>query len=115
MNDSFDTPIFHQTYELYKDIYGLRNTIPKSDRYAVWQKVENTTLEILEKILAAISLSKDEKVGILEEASKKLNMLRVFVKLSKDVRAIDNKKYITLQEKLDEIGRMLGCWVKSLK
>jgi hypothetical protein len=25
------------------------------------------------------------------------------------------KKYILLQEKLDEIGRMLGGWIKSLK
>lgn len=115
MNESFDTPIFNQTYELYKEIYRLRGTIPKSDRYAIWQKVENTTLEVLEGILVAIGLSKNEKSGILEEASKKLNMLRVFIRLSKDVKAIDNKKYTTLQEKLDEIGRMLGGWIKSLK
>lgn len=115
MNDSFDTPIFNQTCELYKEIYGLRVTIPKSDRYAIWQKVENTTLEVLERILVVIGLPKNEKMGILEEASKKLNMLRVFIRLSKDVKTIDNKKYIVLQEKLDEIGRMLGGWIKSTK
>jgi len=115
MNESFDTPIFNQTYELYKEIYNLRNTIPKSDRYTIWQRVENTTLEVLEEILVAIGLPKNEKARILEKASKKLNMLRVFIRLSKDVKAIDNKKYITLQEKLDEIGRMLGGWIKSLK
>ena len=115
MNKSFDTPIFTKTYELYKEIYSLRNTLPKSDRYAIWQKVEATTLEILEAILIAISISKNEKVKILEKASKKLNILRVFIRLSKDVKAIDNKKYIILQEKLDEIGRMLGGWIKSTK
>lgn len=115
MNDSFDTPIFNQIYEFYKEIYSLRGTIPKSDRYAVWQRVENITLEVLEGILTAISLPKNQKADILEEASKKLNMLRVFVRLSKDVKAIDNKKYIMLQEKLDEIGRMLGGWIKSTK
>ncbi len=115
MNDSFDTPIFNQTYELYKEIYCLRGTIPKSDRYAVWQRVENTTLEVLEGILVTIGLPKNEKASTLEEASKKLNMLRVFIRLSKDVKVIDNKKYITLQERLDEIGRMLGGWIKSTK
>lgn len=115
MNDSFDTPIFNQTYGFYKEIYSFRVTIPKSDRYAVWQRVENTTLEVLEGILVAIGLPKNEKVGILEEASRKLNILRIFVRLSKDVKAIDNKKYIILQEKLDEIGRMLGGWIKSTK
>ncbi|KKR70963.1 MAG: hypothetical protein UU12_C0012G0019 [Candidatus Woesebacteria bacterium GW2011_GWA2_40_7b] len=115
MNESFDTPIFNQTYEIYKEIYCLRSTIPKNDRYTIWQKVENTTLDVLEKILIAIGFSKNEKSDILEEASKKLNMLRVFIRLSKDVKAIDNNKYIMLQEKLDEIGRMLGGWIKSLK
>lgn len=115
MNESFDTPIFTKTYDLYKEIYSLRNTLPKSDRHSIWQKVENASLEILEGILVAIGLPKDEKADILEGASKKLNILRVFIRLSKDVKAIDNKKYITLQEKLDEIGRMLGGWLKSLK
>ncbi len=115
MNESFDTPIFNQTYELYKEIYTLRFTVPKIDRYAIWQRVENTNLEVLEGILRAIGLPKSEKAGVLEESSNKLNMLRVFIRLAKDVRAIDNKKYIILQEKLDEIGRMLGGWIKSTK
>ena len=115
MDDSFNTPIFCKTYELYRQIYGLRVAIPKGDRYAIWQKIENTTLEILEKILTAISLPKNEKADTFEEASRKLNMLRVCIRLSKDVKTIDNKKYIILQEKLDEIGRMLGGWIKSTK
>jgi four helix bundle protein len=115
MSESFDVPIFHKTYELYKEIYGFRNTLPKQDRYAIWLKVENTTLEVLEAILIAISLSKNQKSEVLENASKKLNILRIFIRISKDVRAIDDKKYLSLQEKLDEIGRMLGGWIKSTK
>ncbi len=114
MNVSFDTPIFTKTYDFYKEIYQLRNCLPKQDRYTVWQKVENMTLEVLEEILIAISLPQNRKGNILEEASKKLNILRVFIRLSKDVKAIDNKKYILLQEELDEIGRMLGGWMRSI-
>jgi len=33
----------------------------------------------------------------------------------KEVKTIDNKKYATLQELVDEIGRMLGGWIKSTK
>lgn len=115
MNDSFDTPIFTKTYELYKEIYNLRNIVPKQDRYAIWLKVETSTLEVLEAILIAINVYRTEKVEVLEKANKNLNILRVFIRLAKDVKAIDNKKYIALQEKIDEIGRMLGGWLKSLK
>jgi hypothetical protein len=33
----------------------------------------------------------------------------------KEVKTIDNKKYILLEEMVDEIGRMLGGWIKSTK
>jgi len=42
-------------------------------------------------------------------------MLRVFIRLLKDVKTIDNKKYVTLENIVDEIGRMLGGWIKSCK
>ena len=33
----------------------------------------------------------------------------------KDIKSIDNKKYLALQTTIDEIGRMLGGWIKSVK
>jgi len=58
---------------------------------------------------------KAEKLPILEKASVKLNFLRVFFRLMKEVKTIDNKKYTALQELVDETGRMLGGWIKSTK
>ncbi|MFZ1626507.1 MAG: diversity-generating retroelement protein Avd [Candidatus Moraniibacteriota bacterium] len=111
--DEMDIPIFKKTYDLYKEFYSFRLTIPKQDRYALWQKCETTLLDTLEAILLASQLSKKEKLPALEQASLKLNLFRVFVRLSKEVKAIDTKKYIALQEKTDEIGRMLGGWIRS--
>jgi uncharacterized protein YebE (UPF0316 family) len=63
----------------------------------------------------ASQLPKDDKIIVLEKTSSRLNFLRVFIRLSKDIRAIDNKKYILLQEPIDEIGRMLGGWMRSIR
>ena len=73
------------------------------------------TLELLESIIEASELSREEKLPILRQASVRLNFLRVFLRLTKDVKAIDTKKYILLEEMVDEIGRMLGGWIKSTK
>ena len=113
--DNFDIPIFKKTYDLYKIFYGYRNSITKQDRYTVWQRCENVILDILEGILLASQTCKSEKLPILEKASLKLNFLRVFLRLMKEVKTIDNKKYTTLEECIDEIGRMLGGWIKSTK
>ncbi|HBB37283.1 MAG TPA: hypothetical protein DEB07_03310 [Candidatus Moranbacteria bacterium] len=113
--EEFDIPIFKKIYELYRNFYSFRNSVPKQDRYTLWQKCENILLETLESILLASQMSKVEKLPVLEKASLKLNLFRIFVRLAKEVKAIDSKKYVLLQEKTDEIGRMLGGWIKSVK
>jgi|SRR3989338_7066497 len=114
MND-FDIPIFKKSYDLYKKFYGYRADIPRQDRYALWQRCENCLLDVLESVLLASQMHKGEKVPTLEKASVKLNFLRIFIRLMKDTKAIDNKKYVALEVEVDEIGRMLGGWIKSSK
>lgn len=113
--DEFDIPIFKKTYELYKKFYVLRSSVSKQDRYTVWQRCENLILEILENILWASQLSAGEKLPVLEKCSLRLNFLRVFFRLCKEIKAIDNGKYTALQAMVDEIGRMLGGWIRSTK
>src|SRR4030042_709598 len=113
--EEFDIPIFKEACNLYKLFYSYRNTLSKQDRYTLWQRCENLILDVLESILWASYLSKTEKLPVLEKTSLKLNFLRVFLRLCKEVKAIDNKKYILLQEIVDEIGRMLGGWIKLTK
>jgi len=42
-------------------------------------------------------------------------MLRVFIRLASDIQIIDEKKYIEIQSMIDEIGRILGGWIKNSK
>lgn len=114
MND-LDIPIFKKSYELYKEFYKLRLTVPKQDRYVLWQKCESTLITVLEGILLASQQSKIEKLPTLEKTSVKLNFLKICVRLMKDVKAISPKTYIVLEANLDEIGKMLGGWIKSTK
>lgn len=111
----FDIPIFKKSYELYKTFHSFRLSIPKQDRYTIWQRCETLILEVLEGILYASQTSKTEKLPILEKTSVKLNFLRVFVRLMKDTKAVDTKKYLIMESSIDEIGRMLGGWIKSNK
>lgn len=114
MND-FDIPIFKKTYDLYKTFCGYRSLIPKQDRHTIAERCENAVLDVLEGILWAGQTARSEKLPMLEKTSLKLNLLRVFVRLMKDTKALDNKKYVELESQVDEIGRMLGGWIKSTK
>jgi four helix bundle protein len=113
--EELDIPIFKKAYELYKSLYELRNGVPKQDRHALWQRIEMTALAIIEDLLLAGQRNKQGKSEPLERASMRLNLLRVLLRLAKDTRVLDIKKYANLQQTIDEIGRMLGGWIKSLR
>ncbi len=111
----FDLPIFKKAYSLYRDFYSIRSSVSKQDRYTIYLRIENIMLEVIEGILQASQEIKIEKLPTLEKVSLKLNFLRVLIRLMKDVKAIDIRKYTAFEVSIDEIGRMLGGWIKSTK
>lgn len=110
-----DIPIFKKAYELYKLFHEYRKVVSKQDRFTIFERCENLIMEVTEGIIKAGTEQRPTKVATLEHTSLKLNMLRVFIRLMKDVKVIDNKKYVTLENIVDEMGRMLGGWIKSSK
>lgn len=88
--------------------------MPKKDKYSLGQKIEQTNLEMIELLIGAGS-NKDKKLLYLEKASIKLDLLKLLIRLAEEIKAIPTKKYLHLQEILQEIGKMLGGWIRSIK
>ncbi len=112
MNDS-DIPILKKSFELYKAFHEYRRVVPKADRFTIYERSEHLILDVVEGFLEAGYISRANKTAILDRASVKLNALRFLIRLLRETKAIDLKKYTTLQEMIDEIGRMLGGWIRS--
>lgn len=106
-----NAPIFKETYDLYRTLHQWRSIIPKADRYCLWQEIEKKCLYLIE-LLLTVSQNKKRK-SLLEQCSIELNVLRVLLRLAKDTKLIDLKKYAMTQEKINAIGRMLGGWIKA--
>ena len=78
------------------------------------QKVESLILDILELLIKTVYLPKQEKLTYLKEIDTKINLLKTLIRLANEIKALDNKKYLILQEKLQEIGRMIGGWIRYI-
>ena len=113
MDNTAEIPIFKKTYELYRVFHEYRRVVPKQDRFTIFERSEGFILDILEALVSAGYGDRSSKTTSLERASVKLNVLRFFIRLMKETRSIDSKKYVVLQEMIDEIGRMLGGWIRS--
>lgn len=109
-----EIPLVAKTVELYKVFYGYLELFPKKDKYALGAKCETYLLDTLELFLAAGSAPPGEKRQLIQRANVKFDALKIFLRLAKDLKLLDLKKYIELQKYLQEIGRMLGGWQRSL-
>ena len=77
-------------------------------------KIENLIVELLIAVLKSTYSPKDKKLLLLKEADEKIFILKTLIRLAKETQSLNIKKYITLEEKLQEIGKMLGGWIKSI-
>ena len=85
--------------------------MPKKDRYALGIKIDNLIIDLLESLFIAQDKI-DNKIAILNDSDLKLKLIKLMIRLTYEVKAIEQSKYISLETKTLEIGRMLGGWIK---
>lgn len=100
---------------VYKLWHEFLPHFTKNSRYTLGGKIDSLFLEVIENIIKAGYSDKAEKQIFLKMASVKLDLLKFFLQIAWDIKSLDNKRYINLSEKLNEIGKMLGGWIKSIK
>ena len=103
--------IFEKIYELILWLYPTVNKFPKSQRFVLGQRIENIILKLLEGIIEANQ--ETAKLPYLKKISVELDKLRILIRLSKDLKFISIRQYVFASEKVNEIGKMLGGWMKS--
>jgi hypothetical protein len=54
------------------------------------------------------------KLLVLQKADLKLRVIKLFVRLAQDIKVLPVKRYVELEEKLLELGKMIGGWLKFL-
>lgn len=89
------------------------SAFPKTKRYTLGQKLDNITLDIFELLFSVTN--SDNKTETLYKISNKTDLLKILLRLVKDTQGLTNKSYLELQEMLQEIGKMLGGWIKATK
>jgi len=103
--------IVTKVYDLLLWILPKLAKFPKDQRYILGQRIENGLLDILE-ILIEASFTK-EKLSLLRKANLNLEKFRFLARLSKDMRYINLNAYEYQAKLVNEIGKMLGGWIKS--
>ena len=103
-------PVLQKIKSAYLLWYGYYQTLPKTQRYSLGQRIDTLFIEIIEAVATASFLVRQEKIPYVRRTIQNLDTLKILLMVLWETKTLDNKKYIALSAPLDEIGKMLGGW-----
>ena len=108
-------PIIQKFVAIYKVWSEIKIHFPKTSRYTLGARIDDYFLETIEALFIASYLSKQEKIPYLKKAGVKLDLLKFFLQISWELNVLEKKQYIILSTPLNELGKMLGGWMRGIQ
>ena len=105
-------PVFKKSYDLLLTIYQSVGMFGKEFKYTIGEKLKNEALELIVCIYKANS--RVEKTGMIGQAMEHLELVRLYIRISKDLKQITLKKMIFLNEFIESISKQLTGWEKAV-
>lgn len=91
--------------------YSCLRLFPKSEKHTLAAEMKTCMLRFMRGIITANK--RYHKKTTLQDVDIELQVLRMYLRLSVDQQFLPFRKYENWIKMLDEIGRMLGGWIKS--
>ncbi len=108
-----DLPVYKLCYELFLEIFHLTKNFTKDYKYTVGENLKKETIELLTLIFRANS-SNDKKI-VLQNARERIEIIRLFIWLMKDLQQISLKHFVHVNQKEEDVSKQLTGWQKSQK
>lgn len=105
--------VYQKTYDMIEYGYVALKQFPRSEKHTFVAEIKETMMTILRLIVS--TNKKYYKKTTMRELDTELEMLRTYIRLAKDLEFLPFKKYEIWSKKVNEIGKLIGGWLKSIK
>lgn len=105
--------MYQKTYDLVMWGNSVTCKFAKVHKYSLGVKLENSLLEFLEMVVKA-NVMENKKYWI-QQAMVKFQIIKVFVRIAREINVISKKQYRFASELIFEVGNLLGGWYKKYK
>jgi len=110
-NNDKDLPIFVKWLDFLKWLLLTTDKFPKKARFTFSDRINNLALNIVEDLVEA-RYTKQRGI-LLARTNLNLEKLRVLIRISYELKFFSFKAYEQATYSINEVGRMLGGWLKQ--
>ncbi len=109
-----ELPVFVKWMAFLEWLLPVTERFPKRVRFVFADRINNLALDIVEDLVEA-KYTGAGKGSVLKRANLRLEKLRILLRLSNTMRYLDYKRYEYAMRSINEVGKMLGGWLKQQK
>ena len=106
-----ELPVYKASYDLMLEIFTFTKDFAKEYKYTVGESLKKETIGLITLIYRANS--KKDKHGTLQTARESIEVIRLFIRVMKDLRQISLKRFVQVNRKVENVSRQLTGWQKS--
>ena len=108
-----ELPVYKASYDLLLEIFQFTKNFNKEFKYTVGESLKKETTELITLIYRANS--KKEKHDVIQEARERIEVIRLFIRLMKDLRQISVKRFALVNKQVENVSKQLTGWQKKFK
>ncbi|MGD1008261.1 MAG: four helix bundle protein [Ignavibacteriaceae bacterium] len=106
-----ELPVYKAAYDLVLVVFGLVKNFNKEYKYTIGESLKKETIEAITNIYRANI--NQEKSALLVKARENIEVVRLYIRLLKDLRQISIKQIAFVNTHIENISKQLTGWLKS--
>jgi hypothetical protein len=103
-------PVLENHYQFLKWLLPTLEKFPRNQKFLLGDRIQTQALEVLESLIDA-TFSKSKRRA-LQQANLNLEKIRYLIRLSYDMKYINDRKYEHAAHQINDIGKQIGGWNK---
>ncbi len=104
-------PALEKWYQFLLWLTPAVEKFPRTQKFTLGDRIQSAALDVLERLIEA-TYSRDAR-PLLTAANLGLEKLRFLFRMAADLRLIDLRRYEFAARAIDEVGRLVGGWMKA--
>jgi hypothetical protein len=106
-------PVYKVSYDLIVKIFGVVTYFRRDYKYSLGESIKKEIIELISNIYKANSAQ--QKDSFIINARANIETVRLFFRLSKDLKQIDLPAFVEINKMIESISKQLTAWGKYIK
>jgi hypothetical protein len=95
------------------EIFLFTKSFHKEFKYTIGESLKKETVDLLTLIFRANS--RQDKEAVLQEARERIEVIRLFIRLMKDLKQISLQTFVHINKIVEEVSKQLTGWQKAMR